>query len=107
MDPNSRKDMVKVVIGVYRTPEQFVAEAMNVGHPSLLSSLLPPEVLEAVQAIHRRGKGAVARDRTAVLRMWLQWVVELAPEEEKLKSSMPKFRREVLQSKRLLVFRRI
>ena len=35
----------------------------------------------------------------------MQWVVELAPEEEKLKSSMPKFRREVLQSKRLLVFR--
>ena len=86
MDPNPRKDMVKVVIG---------------------SSWLPPELLEAVQAIHRRGEGAVARDRTAVLRMWLQWVVELAPEEEKLKSSMPKFRREVLQSKRLLVFRRM
>ena len=93
MDPKSRKDMVKVVIGVYRTPEQFVAEAMS--------------VVEAVQAIHRRGEGAVARDRTAVLRVWLQWVVELAPEEEKLKSSMPKFRREVLQSKRLLVFRRM
>ena len=104
---SSRKDMVKVVIGVYRTPEQFVAEAMRVGHPSLLSSLLPPELLEAVRAIHRRGEGAVARDRTAVLRMWLQWVSELAPEEEQLKASMPPFRRDVLQSKRLLVFRRM
>ena len=107
VSPPSGRDRVKVVIGVYRTPEQFVAEAMGAGHPPMLSSLLPPELLEAVQAIHRRGEGAVARDRTAVLRMWLQWVGELSPEEEKLKDSLPQFRREVLQSKRLLVFRRM
>ena len=105
--PPAGRDKVKVVIGVYRTPERFVAEAMSAGHPSMLSSLLPPELLEAVQAIHRRGEGAVARDRTAVLRMWLQWVSELSPEEETLKDSLPQFRREVLHSKRLLVFRRM
>ena len=103
----SKEKMAKVVIGVYRTPEQFVADAMAVGHPSLLSSLLPSELLEAVQAIHRRGEGDVARSRTAVLRMWLQWVSELGPAEEELKTSMPSFRCEVLQSKRLLVFRRM
>ena len=85
-ESSSKKEMVKVVIGVYRTPEQFVSEAMAIGHPSMLSSLLPPELLEAVQAIHRRGEGSVAKDRTAVLRMWLQWVSELAHDEEELKA---------------------
>ena len=92
---------------MYRTPEQFVSEAMAIGHPSMLSSLLPPELLEAVQAIHRQGEGSVAKDRTAVLRMWLQWVSELAHDEEELKAGLPRFRREVLRSKRLLVFRRM
>ena len=59
-----------------------------------------------MQAIHRRGEGSVARDRTAVLRVRL-WVSELAPAEEELKAGMPRFRCEVLQSKRLLVFRRM
>ena len=99
--------MAKVVIGVYRTPEQFVADAMAAGHPSLLSSLLPQELLEAVQAIHRKGEGEVAQARTAVLRMWLQWVSELGLAEKELKAGMPSFRCEVLQSKRLLVFRRM
>ena len=39
--------------------------------------------------------------------MWLQWVSELAPAEEELKAGLPRFRREVLKSKRLLVFRRM
>ena len=106
-DLPSRKELAKVVIGVYRTPDHFVADAMAVGHPSLLSSLLPPELLEAVQAIHRRGEGSVVRDRMAVLRMWLQWVSELAPAKEELKAGMPRFWCEVLQPKRLLVFRRM
>ena len=105
--PPPGKGRVKVVIGVYRTPDQFVAEAMKVGHPSLLSVLLPPELLEAVQAIHRQGEGDVAKERTATLRKWLRWVSELSPAEDELKAGMPDFRREVLSSKRLLVFRRM
>ena len=92
---------------MYRTPEQFVADAMAVGRPSLLSSLLPNELLEALQAIHRQGEGDVARSRTAGLRMWLQWVSELGPAEGELKEGLPSFRCEVLTSKRLLVFRRM
>ena len=71
--------MAKVVIGVYPTPEQFVADAMAVGRPSLLSSLLLNELLEAAQAIHRQGEGDAARSR-----MRWQWVSELGPAEDEL-----------------------
>ena len=56
------KDKVKAVIGVYRTPDQFVEEAMRIGHPALLESLMPVELLAVVQKHHRVGEGCLARE---------------------------------------------
>ena len=95
----------KAVIGVYRTPEQFVAEAASLGHPSQLSTLLPAEILTAVRKIHRVGEATVAKERTATLRRWMSMAVELEPTEKSLKSSLPAFRKAVLQPKRLALFR--
>ena len=97
--------LTKAVIGVYRTPEQFVAEAAGLGHPSQLSTLLPAEILTAVRKIHRVGEATVAMERTATLRRWMSMAVELEPTEKSLKSSLPAFRKAVLQPKRLALFR--
>ena len=92
----------KAVIGVYRMPEQFVAEAASLGHPSQLSTLLLAEILTAVRKIHRVGEATVAKERAATLRRWMSMAVELEPTEKSLKSSLPAFRKAVLQPKGLL-----
>ncbi|CAE7296178.1 car, partial [Symbiodinium sp. CCMP2592] len=97
----------KAVIGVYRTPEQFVAEAANIGHPSQLSSLLPPEISSAVRKIHREGEANVAKERTATLRKWVGLAGQLEHAEKDLKAELPQFRKDVLSTKRLELFRHL
>ncbi|CAE7204871.1 car [Symbiodinium sp. CCMP2592] len=97
----------KAVIGVYRTPEQFVAEAATIGHPSQLSSLLPPEISSAVRKIHREGEANVAKERTATLRKWVGLAGQLERAEKDLKAELPQFRKDVLSTKRLELFRHL
>ena len=80
---------------------------MQIGHPALLESLMPVELLAVVQRHHRVGEGCLARERTATLRKWLSWAQELGDQEEALKANLPSFRKEVLSSKRLLLFKRL
>ena len=103
--PSGATGATKAVIGVYRTPEQFVADAVKVGHPTQLSSLLPAEIREAVRKIHRVGEANVAKERTATLRRWVGMAADLEAAEEEFKRGLPKFRKDVLASKRLLLFR--
>ena len=98
--------VVKVVVGVYRTPEQFVQEAVKLGHPTELASLVPPELKVAIEHNLAEGEAEVAKERTAILREWIAWSSELAVAEESLKEDMPPFRKQVLERKRLLVFKR-
>ncbi|CAE7812845.1 unnamed protein product [Symbiodinium sp. CCMP2592] len=97
--------LTKAVIGVYRTPEQFVEQAALIGHPTQLSSLLPHEIRAAVQKIHRQGEANVALERTETLRRWIALASELEPVEKALKADLPEFRKEVLSTKRLALFR--
>ena len=71
---------------------------MRIGHPALLESLMPVELLAVVQRHHRVGEGCLARERTATLRKWLSWAQELGDQEEALKANLPSFRKEVLSS---------
>ena len=103
--PPGATGVTKAVIGVYRTPEQFVSDAVKVGHPTQLSSLLPAEIREAVRKIHRVGEANVAKERTATLRRWVGMAADHEAAEEEFKRSLPKFRKDVLESKRLLLFR--
>ena len=68
---------------------------------------MPVELLAVVQRHHRVGEGCLARERTATLRKWLSWAQELGDQEEALKANLPSFRKEVLSSKRLLLFKRL
>ena len=83
--PSGATGATKAVIGVYRTPEQFVADAVKVGHPTQVSSLLPAEIREAVRKIHRVGEANVAKERTATLRRWVGMAAELEAAEEEFK----------------------
>ena len=103
--PAGANGTTKAVIGVYRTPEQFVADAVKVGHPTQLSSLLPAEIRGAVRKIHRVGEANVAKERTATLRRWVGMAADLEAAEEEFKRDLPKYRKDVLASKRLLLFR--
>ncbi|CAE7428234.1 car [Symbiodinium sp. CCMP2592] len=97
-------DMTKAVIGVYRTPSQFVEQAIKVGHPTQLSALMPSEISCAVRRIHKEGEANVAKERTATLRRWVSRAADLEPAERALKADLPQFRKDVLSPKRLALF---
>ncbi|CAE7715963.1 car [Symbiodinium sp. CCMP2592] len=78
-------DVTKAVIGVYRTPSQFVEQAIKVGHPTQLSALMPSEISCAVRRIHKEGEANVAKERTATLRRWVSRAADLEPAERALK----------------------
>ncbi|CAE7664604.1 car [Symbiodinium sp. CCMP2592] len=97
-------DVTKAVIGVYRTPSQFVEQAIKVGHPTQLSALMPSEISCAVRRIHKEGEANVAKERTATLRRWVSRAADLEPAERALKADLPQFRKDVLSPKRLALF---
>ncbi|CAE7763397.1 car [Symbiodinium sp. CCMP2592] len=97
-------DMTKAVIGVYRTPSQFVEQAIKVGHPTQLSALMPSEISCAVRRIHKEGEANVAKERTATLHRWVSRAADLEPAERALKADLPQFRKDVLSPKRLALF---
>ena len=45
----------KVTVGVYRSPEEFVSEAISIGHPTRMHSMFPDEISDVcVQVLEQR-----------------------------------------------------
>ena len=92
-----------VTYGVHRSPEEFVAEALALGHPTRVQSTFPDEVKEVVSKMLDKAPGDLARERTEEVRRWISKASELDKAEGELKASMSDRRRGVLASKKLLL----
>ena len=75
-------------IGVHRTPEQFVAAALEVGHPTLVHSLLAEEMRKVVRHCVGVSQESQAKERTAELRRWTSMAADLAGSEKRAAESM-------------------
>ena len=49
-----------ITIGIHRTPEEFLKEAITIGHPTRLHSLFPDEIAETVQKCLATSPSAMA-----------------------------------------------
>ena len=96
-----------VTIGIHRSPQEFVEEALKVGHPSLVQSIFPLEMLNVVKHCVSVTPETLAKERAAELRRWTSLVSDLADAEKQLLASLSERRRDILQGKKLLLLERL
>ena len=91
--------------GVYRTGDQFVQAAVNVGHPVGSETKLPTPLQEAVAFIAVNSMYDVARHRHATLTHWLDRAKALHESEKNLHAGLPSSLQSILAPKRLLLWK--
>ena len=96
-----------VSIGLHFTPEEFVVEAVRIGHPTRIHSLFPEDIEMTVDHYLSRDKGTLAIERTEEIKRWISLKRDLDNEEKVLKNDMSLRRKDVLRDKSLLLFERL
>ena len=71
----------QVTIGAYFFPEEFVLEAVRLGHPTEHSSLFPKEVRANVAYLSSKAIHQLAKERTEEVRRWVALSAELSHKE--------------------------
>ena len=87
------------------SPEEFVREAINRGHPSNVFQGVTEALNKAIQANAQMDLGDLIKMRTVFFNHWTQRAKALACKEKKLHQSLPTHRREILKGKRLLLMK--
>ena len=100
-------DCCDFVFGVRWSPEDFVRQAVTMGHPFSMFSGLPDEVKRACECVADSGLPDIINNRCSKLGEWLRMSKSLQAEETELKSSMPAERRRILEGKRICLMRHI
>ena len=91
-------------VGVPRDPWDFLARAIEVGHPRPLAIHLNDEVTQMLQENFSGDLRASVKGRAAFLMHWTNRCKELEQDEKQLHQSLEPHLQQVLQGKRLLVF---
>ena len=95
------------VFGVRWTPEQFLKQAVHVGHPFSNFSGLPTEVSAACFDVASLSRVDIVNNRCSKLGEWVKLAKTLQQEELRQKELMPAERRRILEGKKLLLMRHI
>ena len=94
-----------ITVGIHHTPEEFVKQALSIGHPTRCHSFFPDEIKEVVLHCAHSTPGDLARERTEEIKRWIHLASDLSDAERHLKGNMSSRRRQVLQGKNLLLFK--
>ena len=95
------------VFGAVWSPEQFLRQACSVTHPFDSFSGVPKVVGQACDDVANMKFEDIVNFRCSKLGAWLKLAAELKSEEAALKSSMSSSRRKILESKRLLLMKKV
>ena len=90
-----------VTVGVHFSPEEFVAEALSLRHPTEQQSLFPREVKENVAYLSKNTIHEVARRRTERIREWTSYAIAHDDREKSAKAVLSHRIASVLKEKRL------
>ena len=91
----------QVTVGVHFSPEEFVAEAVRLGHPTDRISLFPKEVKQNVEYIKKKSIHQLAIERTEEIRRWVNLAAGNADKESELKATLSPRIAEILKGKKL------
>ena len=97
----------QVTIGIHFSPEEFIQEALSLGHPTEQQSLFPKEVRENVAHLSARTVHQVAIERTEQIRKWTAFAIDIDKEERAAKSNLSHRIADVLKDKRLKLLDRL
>ena len=92
-----------ISIGIHRSPEKFVSEAIKVGH---VHSLFPDEITDVVSLNLKKGKN-MALTRTEEIKRWISMSRDLSELEADFKKTMSARRRTILKDKKLIMFQNL
>ena len=91
----------QVTVGVHFSPEEFVAEAARLGHPTDHISLFPKEVKQNVEYIKKKSIHQLAIERTEEIRRWVKLAAGNADKESELKATLSPRIAEIIKGKKL------
>lgn len=94
-----------ITIGLPRTPQDFLEQALRVGRPRFLPYTASDGVHQLVSENIFSEASCLADKRNSFFRTWLARAQDLADDEKRLHASLSPHVRQVLQGKRILVFR--
>ena len=92
-------------IGIPCQPSEFIKRAVAVGHPRSLEFHLDEDVSRAVHANFVGEASVLASFRIDFVKKWSNRAKELQGAEDALHAEMPEYLAQVLQGKRLLLFK--
>ena len=95
----------KVTVGVHRSPEEFVSEAISIGHPTRMHSMFPDEISDVVCKCLNEGSRQIAMERTEEIKRWMHLAVSGDASEKALRDTRSTRRQEVLKGKKLCLLR--
>ena len=105
----SGEPMAEQAWGIPFSPEEFISEAVDKGHPKAVSNLVPNMLMSAVDRNFGRNcdVGALARERADWFAKWTKRASELSKSELDFKMQLYEHVRNILAPKRLLLWKEI
>ena len=94
-------------IGIPRSPEEFIKDAVAKGHPRDILARVPDNLKDLVKSVVSGSQAERSGKRAAFLKKWLKRSIHLKEPEMKLKASLPDHLKHLLAPKRLLLFKEI
>ena len=104
-DPSVAEDWQLQVWGTPWTPDEFVDRAVVAGHPAKLHSFLPPLLRDCIEKSLMKSCSQRMAHRAQALKHWLRRSIQLKHQEEELVQTLEPGVAEVLQGKRILVWK--
>ena len=99
--------MKTAVYGVFRTPEEFLSEALKLRHPFNVPISGDVDNVEAMAKVLKLGKLGTMRFRLKQVQKYRALASSLDADEKRLHESMPDDLKSVMGSKRLLLFKQM
>ena len=93
----------EMVVGVYRSPDEFLKEACFAKHPRSLIQGVPEPLHQCIASITSQSLADIAKLRTAALRKWVQRAKEIRQSDKPTLEPEPHCK-EILRSKNMTLF---
>ena len=95
------------VFGVYHSVKKFVQISKSLWHPFDELRHLPDFLTMAIFNVLSLSKVETMRNRLTKIQTWRKWALELADQENELKSKLPQHVRNVMRGKRILLLKKL
>eukprot|EP00435_Cladocopium_sp_Y103_P062683 s616_g24.t1 len=101
---DSKPSKYRYKFGIFRSPKQWIDDAIQLQHPFDLYHAVPDELLKVVFDVLTLGPVEIAIRRTNTLKQWINMSKRLEAEECRLKASMEPGVESILRPKKLLLW---